>query len=116
VEESKSRLLSHQGAGFVSTEIHLSEAVVHPDSKSLAAELSKAIASGACRVNASALNRIELGPLQVLLSAARTARASGAKFHFSEPGPDSDFHTFVAAHALQASVAELLPATPTKTN
>lgn len=98
------------------SEISLAEAVVHPDSKALATELGEAIASGACHINASALNRIELGPLQVLLSAARTARAAGATFHFTEPKPESGFHSLVAAHALQASVAELLPATPTKTN
>lgn len=100
----------------MSIEISLPETVVHPDSKSLATELSEAIASGACHVDATRLTKIELGPLQVLLSAARTARAAGASFQFTDPAPESGFHTLVAAHALQASVAEWLPATPTKTN
>ena len=86
------------------TQISLDGEFFHSDAQDLKESLTEALSEGPVTVDVSDLEKIELGPLQVLISAALTARASGTEFAVTPCDPDGVIGEALARHALPLSL------------
>ena len=81
-------------------EISLSGELFHPDAAELLECLKDALDEGGCIVDVSELEKIEFGPLQVLVATAAAARSRQLGFEVRMSSENNTVLNALAAHAL----------------
>jgi hypothetical protein len=87
------------------TQLALPAEVYHAQSAELLQQLSAGLQAGGVHVDATLLERIDFGPLQVLLAAALAAKQRDLPFSFAPIPEDHPIWPRLKAHAMQGVFA-----------